>query len=403
MTRRPGRNVTNNDSCCQKYPKYGKLEKSRVRPWPGPIGGRVKPHKIFGKDIEAEALDQFYSAMRQEYSVRGALMPDAHTGYSLPIGAVVATDGIILPAWVGYDIGCGMCALPTSFARSEISRNATAIFNAIYRRIPTGFAHNRKDSPWQHSQLPRSKVLETLFNKNGLKQLGSLGSGNHFIEIGYDEDDLIWIIIHSGSRNLGHSVATHYMKLAAGGRAREGHFGLSVTSRDGQDYIKDLAFCLNFALANRKEMMQRVIATIQNVCQGEADWSRLINRNHNHAEKKDGLWIHRKGATHAEAGMLGVIPGNMRDGSFIVEGKGNPEALWSSSHGAGRVMSRKAAKRDIKLKQFADSMYGITAKVDRCTLDEAPFAYKSIEEVMSLQATMVTILHRVRPLINIKG
>ena len=363
----------------------------------------MKPYTIFGKNIEAQALEQFYSAMRQEYSVRGALMPDAHTGYSLPIGAVVATDAVILPAWVGYDIGCGMCALPTSFAKAEISRNATTIFNGLYQSIPTGFAHNRHDSRWQNDHLPRSKALAALFDKNGLKQLGSLGSGNHFIEIGYDEDDVIWIIIHSGSRNLGHSVATHYMKLAAGGKAREGHYGFSVTSREGQNYIKDLAFCLNFALANRREMMQRTIATIQTCCRGEADWTRLINRNHNHAEKKDGLWIHRKGATHAEAGMRGVIPGNMRDGSFIVEGKGNPEALWSSSHGAGRVMSRKAARRDIKLKQFAASMFGITAKVDRHTLDEAPFAYKPIDEVMSLQSTMVTVLHRVRPLINIKG
>ena len=146
-----------------------------------------------------------------------------------------------------------------------------------------------------------------------------------------------------------------------------------------------------------------MVREIKHYCGGEADWEQLINRNHNHADEKDGLLIHRKGATHAEEGMRGVIPGNMRDGSFIVAGKGNKEALWSSSHGAGRIMGRKAAKRTIKLKQFADTMFGIVAKVDRHTLDEAPFAYKDIEQVMALQKDLVTVLHRVRPIINIKG
>jgi len=363
----------------------------------------MKPYKIFAKDIENSALEQFYSALRQDFVVRGALMPDAHTGYSLPIGAVVATDSFVLPSWVGYDIGCGMCAVPTSFTKAEIEKHAEAVFNSIYRAVPVGFNHNKQDSAWDYAQLPRTRALDSIFQKNGLKQLGSLGSGNHFIEIGADESEQIWITIHSGSRNIGHSVATHYMKLAAGGKAREGHFGFSTRSKEGREYLKDLAFCLEFALANRFEMIGRVVREIQHYCAGEADWDRLINRNHNHADEKDGLLIHRKGATHAEAGMLGVIPGNMRDGSFIVEGKGNKEALWSSSHGAGRVMGRKAAKRTIKLKQFVDSMYGIVAKVDRHTLDEAPFAYKSIEAVMRLQRDLVTVLHRVRPIINIKG
>lgn len=363
----------------------------------------MKPHKIFARNIENSALEQFYSALKQDFVVRGALLPDAHTGYSLPIGAVVATDGMILPAWVGYDIGCGMCAVPTSFAEADIKRHAEAIFNGIYCAVPVGFNHNKANSSWSAELPERSKILDGIFAKNGLKQLGSLGSGNHFIEIGCDEEQRVWIIIHSGSRNIGHSVATHYMKLAAGGKAREGHFGFSVRSREGRDYIKDLAFCLEFALANRFEMIARVVREIQNYCPGEADWAQLINRNHNHAEEKDGLWIHRKGATHAEAGMLGVIPGNMRDGSFIVVGKGNAEALWSSSHGAGRLMGRKAAKRNLKLKHFVDSMYGIVAKVDRHTLDEAPFAYKDIDEVMRLQKDLVEVLHRVRPLINIKG
>lgn len=363
----------------------------------------MSSYKIFGKDIETQALEQFYSAMDQVYSVRGALMPDAHTGYSLPIGAVIATDGVILPSWVGYDIGCGMCAVPTGFAKTAVTAHAAAIYRNILQSIPTGFSHNRQDSRWDYRHLPCTSALQAIFAKNGLKQLGSLGSGNHFIEIGFDETDRIWIIIHSGSRNIGHSVATHYMKLAAGGKAREGHYGFPAGSRAGRDYLKDLGFCLEFALANRYEILRRTVKAIQRECPGEADWQELINRNHNHAEDKDGLFIHRKGATHAEAGMLGVIPGNMRDGSYIVEGKGNREALWSSSHGAGRVMGRKAAKRQISLQQFRDSMHGIVARVDNHTLDEAPAAYKKIAQVMKLQKDLIRVLHHVRPIINIKG
>jgi tRNA-splicing ligase RtcB len=164
-------------------------------------------------------------------------------------------------------------------------------------------------------------------------------------------------------------------------------------------------FCLAFALENRREMMRRIVGVLDAALPGSAppDWEQLINRNHNHAEQKDGLWIHRKGATHAEAGMMGVIPGNMRDGSFIVRGKGNPEALWSSSHGAGRVLGRKEAKRTLTMESFAEAMVGITAMVTDDTLDESPFAYKDIFAVMAQQADMVEVVAHVRPIVNIKG
>ncbi len=363
----------------------------------------MKSHKIYATDLDRATLDQFYSALDQDFSVRGALMPDAHLGYSLPIGAVMATAGVILPSWVGYDIGCGMCAIPTSFNGDQVRRQAEGIFAAIYRAVPVGFSHNRCAASWDYSHIPRSSLIDALLAKNGLKQLGSLGSGNHFIEIGSDQCRKIWIIIHSGSRNLGHSVAGHYMKLAGGGKAREGHFGFAVRSEQGLHYIKDLNFCLHFACQNRLEILRRVVVAMQQHCDGDADWRQLINRNHNHAEEKDGLWIHRKGATHAEEGMPGVIPGNMRDGSFIVAGKGNPDALWSSSHGAGRALGRKQARQQISLEQFRTSMGNVVARIDQSTLDEAPSAYKNLDTVMAAQQDLVTILYRIRPLINIKG
>lgn len=363
-----------------------------------------KPYHIFAEAVDQGALDQFESAMQQDFAVKGALMPDAHFGYSLPVGAVVATKDVIVPAWIGYDLGCGVGAIPTTFTKSDVIENSEKIFNSIYRSTPTGFNHNQKDSVWDHSSIPYTKELEQIFQKNGMKSLASLGGGNHFEEIGYDENDTIWVIIHSGSRNVGHATATHYMKIASGdGKAREGHFGFDVNSNDGKNYIIDLNFCLEFALENRRQLIQRTVREIAYYCNGEVDYSKLINRNHNHAELKDGLWIHRKGATHAEEGMMGVIPGNMRDGSFIVRGKGNPDALWSSSHGAGRVMSRKKAKETFTMEDFKDSMTGIKAKIDTATLDESPFAYKSIFEVMEQQSSMVETVAHILPILNIKG
>lgn len=371
----------------------------------------MKPHKIYGiENIDGEALSQFYDAMKQEFVVQGALMPDAHTGYALPIGAVVACTDKVVPAWVGYDIGCGMCAVPTSFSREAVEEFSKEIFDQIYRDVPTGFDHNKAEAGWSYEGPVSDFAKQVIINKGAPgKQMGTLGGGNHFIEIGYDETDRIWVIIHSGSRNVGHKIATHYMKLASGdGKAREGHYVLDVNSPDGKDYINDLAFGLRFALDNRRMMIRRIESGIKDVLAktgglGYVDLDMLINRNHNHAELKNGLWIHRKGATHAEEGMLGVIPGNMRDGSFIVRGKGNPDSLCSSSHGAGRVLSRSKAKEVLNMDDFKATMTSIQAKVAPGTLDESPFAYKNIFEVMDMQTALVDVLHHIKPVINIKG
>lgn len=367
----------------------------------------MKEQHIFSDNIEQGALDQFDSAMEQDFTVKGALMPDAHQGYSLPIGGVVATDGMILPSWVGYDIGCGMCAIKTDFDKVAVAADSQNIFEEIYKRIPVGFNRNKKPSHNPHSFDHCSEDLKRIYvEREGDKQLCSLGGGNHFIEIGYDENDAVWIIIHSGSRGFGWLAAKHYMTAAANtGKATEGHFGFRTDSDQGQAYITDMNYCLDYALENRKQMIMRVLACISAITKQpfNCGLAGLINRNHNHATERDGLWIHRKGATHAESGMMGVIPGNMRDGSFIVCGKGNPDALWSSSHGAGRVLGRKAAKAALKVEDFVDTMQGITASVGEKTLDEAPMAYKDIFEVMRLQSGLVDVLHHIKPLINIKG
>ena len=363
-----------------------------------------KPYKIFAEVLDQKALEQFINTMKLDCVVQGALMPDAHCGYTLPIGAVVAVKDVVFPSFVGYDIGCGMCAIKTNHDINEIKKHAQDIFKKIYENIPVGFSHNSKPTKWNYKHIPQTNVMKEIFNNGGLQQIGTLGGGNHFIEIGQDENQKCWIIIHSGSRGIGHATATHYMKLASGdGKAREGFFGLNVNSQQGKDYIIDLNFCLQLALENRMEIMRRIFNVINKFVKGDALWDTLINRNHNHAEKKHDLWIHRKGATHAEEGMMGVIPGNMRDGSFIVKGKGNPDALYSSSHGAGRILGRKEAKRTIDLDDFSETMSGIIAKVSENTLDESPFAYKSIFDVMKQQEQLVEVIAHVKPILNVKG
>lgn len=365
----------------------------------------MKPHKIYAENIDPKAMSQFYDALGMEFAVKGALMADAHAGYAMPIGGVIATEGVVVPAWVGYDIGCGMCAVPTTFDHKAIADAAPLIFSMMYEKIPVGFDSRETPLTWEgwqkHDMTPEMK--KTYVNK-GASQLGTLGGGNHFIEVGYDENDMVWIIVHSGSRNLGHQTATRYMKLASkSDKAKEWHYGLEVTSDVGKEYITDLAFSLEYALANREQIIIDAVNCISKHVAGRASWDNLINRNHNHAELKDGLWIHRKGATHAEEGMMGVIPGNMRDGSFIVRGLGNPESLFSSSHGAGRVLGRRAANESLDIEEFKETMKGVTAKIDCNTLDESPMAYKSIFSVIEQQLDLITVLHHVKPIINIKG
>lgn len=364
-----------------------------------------KKIKIYAEQLEETALEQFTSAMDCDYAVQGALMPDAHTGYGLPIGAVVSTKGVIVPSWVGYDIGCGMCAIPTTFDVEAIRKNSDNIFERIYKHVPVGF--NVHEHPQESTLSPddlSERGVEQFNKRKGFRHLGTLGGGNHFIEIGNDEDDVVWIIVHCGSRGVGHGIAQAYMRIASGtGKASEGHFPLAEDSQEGIDYINDLAWGLEFALQNRRMILKEVECAIFEVCSGGLRWDGLINRNHNHAEKKDGLWIHRKGATHAEEGMMGVIPGNMRDGSFIVRGKGNPDSMCSSSHGAGRVLGRKRAKEELDVDTFSSQMTGITAKVGESTLDESPSAYKNIFDVMELQKDLIDVVCHVKPIINIKG
>jgi tRNA-splicing ligase RtcB len=246
---------------------------------------------------------------------------------------------------------------------------------------------------------------EVFVKRKARQQLGTLGTGNHFIEVGFDDDGVVWIIVHSGSRGFGHGVASHYMREGhPEGKLNNDYSAFHVDEELGKQYAADLNICLRYALDNRYYIIRRTAHAIYKVVgKGFYNLDKMINRNHNHAELYDDWWIHRKGATHAEAGMDGVIPGNMRDGSFIVEGLGNEKSLYSSSHGAGRVLGRKQAKKTLNVDDFKHTMAGISAKVDESTLDESPFAYKDIFEVMDQQKELVKVVTHVKPIINAKG
>lgn len=297
---------------------------------------------------------------------------------------------------------CGMCSVKTNIHKDELN-DLTQLHQDLHQAIPVGNNTHKEAKPWKFP--PHTDVAEKIFNqRKAVFQLGTLGGGNHFLEVGYDEDGYVWITVHSGSRGLGHGIASNYMAVASGtDEAKEGHYPLHVDTQEGKDYIADLNFALEYALSNRKAMVKAALSVLSTHTGKKINEELFINRNHNHAELKDGLWIHRKGATHAEDGMMGVIPGNMRDGVFVVKGKGNTDSLCSSSHGAGRVLGRFKAKKTLDLGKFEKDMEGVVASVGKNTLDEAPDAYKNIFEVMEQQRDLVEVIAYVKPLVSVKG
>ncbi len=356
------------------------------------------------QELEAEAQQQIYRELAHPFMKKLAIMPDCHTGYTLPIGGVALLDRVISPEYVGYDEGCGMiCFIFPVEAKSYASqKRREKIFDEIYKRIPVGF--NCRDKAIDYPEFKSAsgdKTLNTKVNDRLLIQLGTLGSGNHFIEIGANEEGYLAVVIHSGSRNIGHSIASHYIALSKNEDKHlpAGFFDLG--SDFGKMYRQDLKYALDYALANRQQMLDDVTDILG--LKGAGGF--FINENHNTADiLPDGTVLHRKGATPADKDQYGVIPGNMHDGTYVTIGLGNEEYLSSASHGAGRKMSRKKAKENMDLQYFKKIMKDITAKVDKDTLDEAPGAYKNLHDVIDRQkGIVVDVVDYIKPLINIKG
>lgn len=376
--------------------------------------------KIFNHALnpDEETLKQFKHCTEQEFVTSAALMPDAHSGYVAPIGSVLVTKSNIVPAWVGFDIGCGVIAMKFKGKNlvEKVKNNADKIYKEIIKRVPMGLGETHSKSEITEDSLKKINSLIEKFSKTNpnnevlnliqgvsLKHLGTLGGGNHFIELSSSKNEL-WLVIHSGSRGLGHKVATRYMKLASNSKENyEKTFPLEDKSTLGKEYLNVLDFCLEFALLNRLEMANKVLEALKLVLKEKISMTLWVNKNHNHAIKEKELYIHRKGATPSKKGERGVIPANMRDGAYLVRGLGNPNFLYSSSHGAGRRLSRTKARETITIQSFKDSMLGITGTISEKTIDEAPQAYKPISEVMEAQKESVKVVKHLSPIINWKG
>jgi len=364
-------------------------------------------------ELEQSAQGQIYDALDLDFLIKLAVMPDCHTGYTLPIGGVALLDSVISPEYVGYDIGCGMCYIETRLPASKIfktEKKRIKLFEDMYKKIPVGFESRASTSSCKDFPCAAgSQELADKVNSKLYVQLGTLGSGNHFIEIGENMEGYVTITIHSGSRNPGHSIASYYMKLSKIVDVHLPKGFLDLSSECGQQYLNDMNFALDYALENRKLIMKDVLFLLgyNNHEIGTLINQHMVNENHNHAVVEGTHVLHRKGATPADKGQIGIIPGSMKAGVYITEGLGNEEFLSSASHGAGRKMSRKKAKNKktgIKLERFKQQMDGIVAKVDRSTIDEAPDAYKDLHRVIEKQeGIVINTVDYAKPLINVKG
>ena len=396
------------------------------------ISTENKPIKLWLDDIEDSALGQAKNLANLPFIFKHiAIMPDCHLGYGMPIGGVMATLGVIIPNAVGVDIGCGMSAVKTSL--STIDKDTLRkIMSKIRQNIPVGFKKHKYPN---YDDMPNTNIVD-LFEKqheyiiyqehdNVSKSLGTLGGGNHFIEIQEGSDGFIWIMVHSGSRNLGKKVADHYNKIAINNNERwfsmvetEKQLAfLPLDTEEGQEYLFEMQYCVDFALQNRKVMMNIICNIFKDVLPNciflpciDNNKSKLINIAHNYATMEHhfgkNVMVHRKGATRARIGEIGIIPGSQGSASYIIKGLGNPDSFESCSHGAGRKMGRKQAQRELDLETEKTRLddNGIIHSIRHASdLDEATGAYKDIATVMSNQKDLVDIIIELKPLAVIKG
>lgn len=352
-----------------------------------------------------------------------ALMPDAHLGKGATVGSVIPTLGAIIPAAVGVDIGCGMIAVRTQFAEADLPTDRRAVREAIERAIPlsAGARNQAIDRDRTRERIDRLTAAAVAADFDPAAylghweaQLGTLGSGNHFIEVTRDETGRVWLFLHSGSRGVGNKIAQHHIGVA---RRLCEQWWIPLPDKDlaylveGTDefwaYIRQMRWAQLFALLNREEMMDRLLACVAKWVGTDAERREEINCHHNYTEQEKHygktVWLSRKGAISARPGEPGLIPGSMGTASYVVAGLGNPRALMSAPHGAGRVHSRSSAKRTFTREQLRESMAGIEFRDSEAFLDEIPAAYKDIDQVMADAADLVEIRHTLRQLVNVKG
>jgi tRNA-splicing ligase RtcB len=373
--------------------------------------------------VETEALRQITNVAAMPFVFKHvAVMPDCHAGKGATVGTVLATRGAVIPAAVGVDIGCGMIAVRTPLQRSDLP-DLRAVREGLERRVP--MSAGRFNTRVSATAAPRIEELRALAAPRDLNaefrtkawelELGTLGGGNHFIEVCLDESDRVWLTLHSGSRGIGNKIGNHYIKVAQRVMAKR---SVSLPDRDlaylpddtdeFHQYLKDLRWAQRFALLNREEMMDRVIAEMRSHLPRTADLElERINCHHNFTQTEEHfgekVWVTRKGAIEARKGQRAMIPGSMGTRSYIVSGLEHPMAFRSAPHGAGRRLSRTQARRQYSLADLERSMLGIEFHAKREFIDEIPAAYKDIDEVMAHAKELVVIEHTLRQIVNVKG
>ena len=384
-----------------------------------------------GVPVEESARQQLINIAKLPFIHRWvAVMPDVHLGKGATVGSVVPTVGAIVPAAVGVDIGCGMIATRTTLTASDLPDNLAGLRSAIERAVPHGRTVGRRDKGawdtppsaaiegWAQLEQDFRRIVEKqpkLARTNNLNHLGTLGTGNHFVEVCLDEDDRVWFMLHSGSRGVGNAIGSRYIELAKEDMRR---WMINLPDQDlaylpeGSEHFDDYVFAVEwaqrFARANRAIMMSHVIDAVAKVIPKPFDaWAEAVNCHHNYVSREHhygkNVMVTRKGAVSAKAGELGIIPGSMGAKSFIVRGLGNDESFHSCSHGAGRVMSRTEARKRITLDEHKQATAHVECRKDSDVIDESPAAYKPIDAVMEAQKDLVEIVHTLRQVVCVKG
>ena len=389
--------------------------------------GKV-PVKIYTDDIEHEAYQQLQNLSQLPFiHSHIAAMPDVHFGKGATVGSVIPCKGAIVPAAVGVDIGCGMNALRLTIKAHELPDNMRAIRSTIESVIPVGFSQHKSDKARNSTIRGLSTGLDRILGNHPkllkaqkkpyqtwVRQLGTLGGGNHFIEICLDENDDVWIMLHSGSRGIGNVIGQYFIRLAQRDMERHIHQlpdkDLAYFTEGAEhfdDYVHAVHWAQDYAMDNRREMMRLIVEALQKKLPKFGVSKEAINCHHNYVAIEnhfgENVYITRKGAIRAGEDELGIIPGSMGTKSYIVRGKGNPQSFCSCSHGAGRRMSRGKARRTFNAEDLEAQTEGVECRKDKGVIDEIPAAYKDIDVVMANQSDLVSVEHQLRQIVCVKG
>ncbi|MCP3869488.1 MAG: RtcB family protein [Gammaproteobacteria bacterium] len=390
--------------------------------------GKVPVH-IWTLDTQSAVLDQLSNVSQMPFVHHHvAAMPDVHAGIGATVGSVIPTKGAIVPAAVGVDIGCGMNAIRISLKASDLPESLRQLRNRIEQAIPVGFAMHDRDPVKRSTIVPLAKTLDTVLEKHPairkmqrqrpydiwVRQLATLGGGNHFIELCFDENDDLWVMLHSGSRGIGNVFGRYFINLARKdmgdqlGRLPDRDLAYFIEgAKHFDDYVEAVGWAQEYAMINRREMMRQILQTLTRDLPPFTITKEAINCHHNYVSKEHhfgaDVYITRKGAIRAGDGELGIIPGSMGARSYIVRGKGNTDSFCSCSHGAGRQMSRTKAKKQFNQADLESQTQGVECRKDKGVVDEIPGAYKDIDLVMENQTDLVDVVHTLKQVLCVKG